>query len=208
MVGNLVLDDCLSSNQISEVRSLVRKPSGRQHPKLTEIVVPDFTDYAQHLDLFQGVDVGFFCIGVYSGQVPDAEFKKITVDYAVAFAAALHQQSPAANLCLLSGAGADKTEQSRTPFARYKGMAENQIARLTPNSYAFRPGYIYPVEARKEPNIGYSILRTLYPLLRAFGPKYSIRSTELARAMFNVGLHGADLHVLENKDILDQLGAA
>ncbi len=202
MVGNLVLQNCLQSEKISEVRSLVRKPLKMNHPKLKEIVIQNFEDYSEHFNLFQNINFGFFCIGVYSGQVPDELFKKITVNYAVKFAEALKQESPDATICLLSGAGADRSEKSKTSFARYKGMAENQISKLNMNFYTFRPGYIYPVTPRNEPNLAYRIVRILYPLLKILGNNFSIKSTELAKAMFNVGIGGAEKEILKNKEIL------
>lgn len=200
MVGNLVLRKCLDSDKITEVRSLVRKATGLQHNKLKETVIEDFEDYSNHMHLFKDIDVAYFCLGVYTGQVPDEEFKKITVNYSVEFAKVLKKESPEATLCLLSGAGADRTEKSKTSFARYKGMAENQIFKLGLNAYSFRPAYIYPVEPRKEPNVGYRIMKVFYPVLKAFG--MSVRSTDLAKAIFSIGLSGAEKNVLENKDIL------
>lgn len=208
MVGNLVLTYCLNSDEVSEVRSLVRQPTGQTHQKLTEIVVRDFEDYSGHSDLFKEIDAAFFCLGVYTGQVSDEMFRKITVDYAVRFAEALERESPEATLCLLSGAGADRTEKSRTAFARYKGTAENRIAKLNLKFYSFRPAYIYPVEPRKEPNAAYRILRIFYPVLKIFGNKFSIKSTELAKAMFNVGLNGAEKQILENRDILNHAASS
>jgi len=202
MIGNLILNHCLDSAKISEVISLVRKPKGTAHAKLKEVVVKDFTDYSQHQALFQNVDFAFFCIGVYTGQVEDELFKKITVDYAVEFASALKEKSPKSTFCFLSGGGSDRTEKSRTAFARYKGMAENQIHDLGLNFHSFRPAYIYPVTARKEPNLMYRFSRTLYPVIKLFGDNVSIKSTELAAAMFNVAMNGADQEILENKDIL------
>lgn len=202
MVGNLILNHCLESAQINEIISLVRKPTGMKHQKLKEVVIHDFEDYSTHQALFQGIDMAFFCIGVYTGQVEDNLFKKITVDYAIQYANALKENSPDATLCFLSGAGADRTEKSRTSFARYKGMAENQIQALGLRFHTFRPGYIYPVTPRKEPNLMYSVSRTLYPLIKLFGKNMSIQSTELATAMFNVGMNGADKEILENRDIL------
>ena len=202
MVGKLVLNNCLNSDKITEVRSLVRKPTGQIHKKLNEIVIADFEDYSTQENLFKDVSAAFFCLGVYTGQVPDDLFKKITVNYAVDFAKELEKNSPQATLCLLSGAGADRTEKSKTSFALYKGMTENQIAKLNLKFYSFRPAYIYPVDARKEPNVGYKIIKTLYPLFKLLGDKYSIKSNELANAMFNVGLNGADKQILENRDIL------
>lgn len=202
MVGSLVLTHCLNSPNVSEVISLVRKPTGKRNTKLKEIQISNFENYSQQKHLFKNVNVAFFCIGVYTGEVSDEIFKTITVDYAVAFAKALEAQSPKARLCLLSGQGADRSEKSKTAFARYKGMAENRIAKLNLEFYSFRPGYIYPVEPRKEPNILYKIMRALYPLIKMLGSNYSIKSSELGSAIFNVGLNGAKNEILENKDIL------
>ena len=201
MIGNLVLMHCLQDDKISEIRCLVRKPSGLHHQKLKEIVIQNFEDYSQDNQLFKDINIAFFCLGVYTGQVKDELFKKITVNYAVAFAKTLANQSPQARICLLSGAGADRTEKSKTPFARYKGMAENQIATLPLEFYSFRPGYIYPVTPRNEPNYGYRLFRFLYPLIKIFGNKYSIPSTDLANALYNVGINGAEKQILENQDI-------
>ncbi len=205
MIGSLIIEQCLHSEHINEVISLVRKPSTQNHHKLTQIIIQDFEEYTDINDIFQNVAVGFFCIGAYTGQVSNDVFKKITVDYAVAFASALKRNSQVANLCMLSGAGADRTEKSRTAFARFKGMAENQISELEMTFFSFRPAYIYPVSPRKEPNLMYRISRILYPLIKLFGKNASIKSTELAKAMFHVGLNGADMEILENKDILEHV---
>ena len=205
MIGGLILKHCLNSNEITEMNSLVRKPSGTIHSKLKEIVIENFEDYSQYANLFKEVDIAYFCIGVYTGQVSDDLFKAITVNYAVQFANALKQLSPNARLCLLSGAGADRTEKSSTSFAKYKGMAENQISALDMNFYTFRPAYIYPVEPRIEPNIGYKISRVLYPVIKIFGKRLSIKSTELALAIFNVGFNGAENEILENRAIFKYL---
>lgn len=202
MIGSLVLEHCLSAPEINQVISLVRKKSESKNPKLNEVVIHNFTDYSAHNTLFEHVDIAFFFIGVYTGKVPDAKFREITVDYAVAFAKAIKEGNPNATLCLLSGAGADRNEKSRTSFARYKGIAENQISQLGLNFYTFRPAYIYPVTPRKEPNLIYRISRVLYPVIQLMGPNSSITSTELAQAMFQVGLKGADSEILENKVIL------
>lgn len=206
MVGKLVLQHCLESDTVSEVISLVRRPSGETHSKLTEKVIADFHTYDEDESSFQEIDAAFFCIGAYTGQVPDDVFKEITLDYAVNFAKLLKEYSPNPTLCLLSGMGADRTEKSKTSFARYKGMAENQISALGLKFHSFRPAYIYPVTPRKEPNFMYTFSRAIYPLLKLFGDGMSIKSTELAEAMFKAGIEGTDQEVLENKEILAFLG--
>jgi uncharacterized protein YbjT (DUF2867 family) len=204
MIGNIVLQHCLASEAVQTVVSLVRKPSGALHPKLTEIAHRDFLNYDGLEAAFTGVDAAYFCIGVYTGAVPDAQFREITVDYTKIFADKLKTHSPGAVFCFLSGAGADPLEKSRTPFARYKGMAENYLIGKGFGALAiFRPGYIYPVEKRAEPNVAYRIFRLLYPLLKnIMGPNASIRSTDLGAAMFKAGLTPPDKTILENRDII------
>ena len=203
MVGSLILKAALEDPKVSEVISLLRSPRNTVHPKLKEVLINDFEDYSQHSTLFQNVEAAHFCIGVYTGQVNNKTFEKITVNYAVKFAEAVQANSPNARLCMLSGAGADRTEKSRTAFAKFKGRAENLIFNMDIDFYTFRPGYIYPVTPREEPNLMYKVSRALYPVLKFMGKNLSIKSTELARAMYHVGMHGTKLKVLENQDILD-----
>ncbi|MGB1038907.1 MAG: NAD(P)H-binding protein, partial [Bacteroidia bacterium] len=156
MVGSILLDLCRQSSQISKVTTLIRKQNSiEQNEKINTVVIKDFKTYDYHLEFFQNADVVFFCLGVYTGQVPKDLFKEITVDYAVNCAKLLAEQNPKARFCLLSGAGADRTEKSRTAFAKFKGMAENQISETNLEFYSFRPGYIYPVEPREEPSFMY-----------------------------------------------------
>ncbi|TKG93676.1 NAD-dependent epimerase/dehydratase family protein [Puteibacter caeruleilacunae] len=205
MIGGIILQECLQSNEISEVISIARRPSKVSHTKLKEVVLLDFNDYSGHEKLFEDVDIVYYCLGVYTGAVPDDKFKEITYDYTVAFIDVLKQYSPDAYFCFLSGQGADRTEKSKMSFAKYKGMAENYLLEEIDNAWSFRPSYIYPVEKRNEPNLGYKIFRALYPLVKLFGKKFSIKSTELAHAMFKVGLKGNSKSILENDEIQERL---
>ena len=154
---------------------------------------------------FSGQDGAIFCLGTYTGAVPDAEFYKVTVDYTVDFSRVLHTASPAAVFSFLSGNGADPTQRSRLAFARYKGEAENALlATGFPHVYIFRPGYIYPVQPRKEPNFSYRLLRAVYPAFRVLFPNLVIPADDLARAMVDAALHGTGERsgsIFENPDI-------
>jgi uncharacterized protein YbjT (DUF2867 family) len=144
-------------------------------------------------------------MGTYTGTVPDAQLRAITVDYPIEFARVLRSSSPDAAFSFLSGSGADPTGRSRMAFARYKGEAENALrASGFPRLYVFRPAYIYPVEPRKEPNFSYRFLRGIYPAFRALFPNQVIRADDLARAMVDVvvgGMGVAPSMVFENRDI-------
>jgi uncharacterized protein YbjT (DUF2867 family) len=204
MIGSLVLNRCLHSDDVAEVIAISRKPLKIVHEKLQEHITHDFKHYNDVEHLFEGIDVAYFCLGVYTGAVSDEVFKEITVDYTKAFAKTLKAKSPNARFSFLSGAGADTKEKSRMAFARYKGMAENILHGLHFDQLSiFRPSYIYPVEKRQEPNFGYRIFRMLYLLFKVLGKNYSITSIQLAKAIYKSGFIKTPTTTLENKDIID-----
>ena len=210
MVGGCALRTCLENPDVSLVTAIGRSRTGINNTKLREVVVEDFTDYSALEDTLENQDVALFCLGAYTGAVPDELFHEITVDYTVAFAKALHKASPQAAFCFLSGQGADQTERSRMAFARYKGAAEKASLEMGfPRVHIFRPSYIYPVTPRKEPNLVYRLTRILYPVLRHIYPNIGITSENLARAMVHAGLYGTNGHehqILENKEIRSMEG--
>jgi len=202
MVGGEVLKACLEHDEIDKITSLVRRPSGIEHLKLKEILVEDFCDVSELKDYFRDVDVAIYCLAAYQGQMSAEEYRRITVDYTKVFATALMQRSPDAVFCLFSAAGADSKEKSKMQFARDKGAAENYVfAKGFSRAHAFRPAYIYPVVKREEPSKLYKLVRILYPLLRLIYPRGVVRSEHLAKAMLEVGLHGGEKLIYENKDI-------
>ena len=187
MVGGYALRYALDQPSVEQVTSVGRRTLGISHAKLTEIVHRDFADCSALTETLRGQDGAIFCLGAYTGAVPDAEFRRITVDYPVEFARVLRISSAEAAFSFLSGKGADRTEQSRIAFARCKGQAEKEVlASGFPRVYIFRPAYIYPVEPRKEPNLSYRLLRWVYPAFRVALPDLVIRSDDLAQAMVDV----------------------
>lgn len=203
MVGGIVLRKCLESPEIGQVISISRRASGVEHDKLTEVLHADFLDLSSLSAHFEQVDVAYFCLGVYTGQVPNDLFETITVDYTKVFADALKAASPGAHFCFLSGEGADPKEKSRVAFARLKGVAENYLIKQDFGAlHIFRPAYIYPVEPRKEPNITYRIARGLYPIVKRLFPASEITSEQLAQAIFQTGLSdGPEEVILSNAAI-------
>jgi uncharacterized protein YbjT (DUF2867 family) len=205
MVGGYALRYALENPAVANVTSIVRRSLGIFHPKLKEVLHPDFTDCSALAEVLSCQDAAVFCLGAYTGAVPDAEFRKITVDYAVEFARVLRGGSPGSVFSFLSGSGADPTGRSRIAFARYKGEAERALlAAGFPRVYIFRPAYIYPVEPRKEPNLGYRALRAIYPVFRVLFPNQVIRADDLGRAMVDVAVRETRVIggvVFENHDI-------
>jgi uncharacterized protein YbjT (DUF2867 family) len=205
MVGGYALRYALDNPDVAAVTSIGRRRLGTIHPKLREVLHQDFSDCETLEEVLSGQDGAIFCLGTYTGAVPDAEFYKVTVDYTVDFSRVLHTASPAAVFSFLSGNGADPTQRSRLAFARYKGEAENALlATGFAHVYIFRPGYIYPVQPRKEPNFSYRLLRAIYPAFRVLFPNLVIPADDLARAMVDAALHGTGERsgpIFENPDI-------
>ncbi len=205
MVGGYALRYALEDTAVGSVTSIGRRKLGILHPKLKEVLHPDFADCSALADALSGQDAAVFCLGAYTGSVPDAELRAITVGYTVEFARVFRSSSPEAAFSFLSGNGADPTGRSRIAFARYKGEAENALlAAGFPHVYIFRPAYIYPVEARKEPNFSYRLLRAIYPAFRMLFPNQVIRADDLGRAMVDVAVRRTGERgglVFENRDI-------
>ena len=187
MVGGYALRWALEHSAIGQVTVIGRRNLGLSHPKLREVLHGDFSNCSALTEALSGQNAAIFCLGAYTGSVPDAELRKITVDYTIEFARVLRDSSPNAAFSFLSGKGADPTGRSRISFARYKGEAEKALlAAGFPRVYIFRPAYIYPVEPRKEPNFSYRLMRVIYPVFRALFPNQVIRADDLARAMVDV----------------------
>ncbi len=212
MVGGCALRVCLDNPDAASVTVIGRRSCGVNDPKLTEIVHDDFMDFPGIADALAGHDVAIFCVGAYTGTVADDDFRRTTVDTTVAFAKVLREKSPQASFSFLSGQGADRSESSRIAFARYKGAAENALLGLRfPRVHIFRPGYIYPVVPREEPNVMYRWTRALWPVVRRVYPNIGLTSEDLARAMVHAGLYGTGGHegpILENRDIRELATAA
>jgi uncharacterized protein YbjT (DUF2867 family) len=205
MVGGYALRYALDHPAVGRVTAIGRRKLGLSHAKLAEVLHQDFADCSALAETLSGQEAALFCLGAYTGAVPDAEFRKITVDYPIEFARVLKQGSPGAAFSFLSGSGADPTGRSRMAFARYKGEAEKALlATGFPRAYIFRPAYIYPVKPRKEPNLSYRLLRVIYPAFRVLFPNQVIPADDLGRAMVDVAVRETRENggkVFENRDI-------
>jgi uncharacterized protein YbjT (DUF2867 family) len=148
MVGGYALRYALDHPAVERVTAIGRKRLGISHPKLTEVLHQDFADCSALKVALSGQDAAVFCLGAYTGAVPEEELRKITVDYTIEFARVLRGSNPDAAFSFLSGNGADPTGRSRIAFARYKGEAEKALlAAGFPRVCIFRPRIHLPGRA-------------------------------------------------------------
>ena len=212
MVGQGVLRECLLDPGVEQVLAIGRSPSGQTHPKLRDLVLKDLTDYSPLAAELTGVDACFFCLGVTSAGMNEADYRKITVDIAAAAGRFMAERNPRMAFVFVSGAGTDPTGKSRQMWARVKGEGENAILALPiPGRFVFRPAFIRPLHGitSRTPlyRVLYAVFRPLYPLIAALFPKRVTTTERVGRAMLSVARNGYRTPVLENADI-DAVGAA
>lgn len=207
MVGQGVLREALAAPDVERVVAVVRKPEGLQHPKLTELVHDDFTNFAGLEDQLRGLDACFYCMGVSAAAMSEQEYRHVTYDFALAAATELARLNPNMVFVYVSGAGTDSTAQGRSMWARVKGETENALLRLPFRAaYMFRPAYIHPAHGERSRTRSYRILygatAWLFPVLRRLFPNSVTTTEQVGRAMLRVAREGAPKQRLENDDIV------
>jgi uncharacterized protein YbjT (DUF2867 family) len=212
MVGQGVLQECLRSSEVESVLSIARGTTGHPHPKLREIAHRDFTDFSAIEGELRGYDVCFFCLGVSSIGMNEADYRRVTYDFTLAAAQVLARQNPGMTFIYVSGSGTDSSGNGTTMWARVKGQTENALFEFPFRAaYAFRPAYIQPLDGIVPKTTwlraGYAIVGPLYPIWKALFPKYVTTTAQVGRAMIHVAREGAPKRVLENRDINEICGA-
>ena len=206
MVGQGVLRECLRDADVARVLAVGRSSIEQRHDKLRELVVKSFNDFASVEADLTGYDTCFFCLGITSAGLSEAEYRRVTYDIALAAARTLVNVNPGMTFIFVSGAGADSSGNSRVMWARVKGETENALLALPfKGVYVFRPAAIRPLHGIRSKtawiNAAYLIVWPFYPLLNALFPNYVTTTELVGRAMITVARRGAPLRVLENKDI-------
>lgn len=183
LVGGLCLELLLADGAWSRVTALVRRPAGRAHPRLAEVVA-DFDRLDERGDAF-AVDDVFCCLGSTIAKAGSQEaFYRVDHDYPVA-AARLASARGARRFLLVTALGADAG--SRIFYNRVKGEVERDVAAFPFEGVALlRPSLI--LGPRDERRTGEALAQRLAPLAAPLlvGPlrRYrAIRAGAVARAM-------------------------
>ena len=212
MIGSGVLMEALRDHRVTSVVAVGRRPTGRDHPKLEEILHADLFDLSPIGDRLTGVDACLFTVGVSAAGMSEEEYHRLTFDMTVTVAKYLLTLNPGITFCYVSGQGTDSTEKGRWMWARVKGKLENELLSMPFDAaYMFRPGYIQPMKGVRSRTrlyaAMYAVTTPLYPLLRRLFPGGVTDSVTLGRAMLRAVVDGSDERVLESADI-NRLGRA
>jgi len=183
-VGQGVLGEALASDVVSEVITVGRTPVPVQHPKLRQLEHRDFTDFSALVEEFKGVDACFWCLGISSNGMSEADYTRITLDFTKAAADVLIAASPQASFVFVSGAGTNP--ESNGMWQRVKGAAEHYVAKAGfARAAAFRPAMILGYKGafpRDLPlKLAYLVLLPLLPVVWPLGGATS--AARIGRAM-------------------------
>ena len=183
MVGKQLIQLLIENETYSEIVSLVRRPSGVKHPKLSELIV-DF-DQPESWKKYVTGDVLFSTLGttIALAKTKEEQYKvDFTYQYAVAQIAAGNGVS---HYVLISSAGANS--KSRTFYMKMKGKLEDKIQSL-PFEYIsiLRPGQLEGnrTEKRTFEKAALSIMHFInkFGLFKRYRP---IMDIQVAKAMIN-----------------------
>lgn len=203
MIGQGVLRECLLDPDVTSVLAVGRASTGRRHEKLREIRHGDFTDFTAIADEFAGRDACFFCLGVSSVGMSEAEYRRVTYDFTVAAARTFAEQSPGAVFVYVSGQGTDSA--GRSMWARVKGETENALLGLPLRAFLLRPGYIQPTHGARSKTtlyrLAYAVIGPFFPVLSRVFPRQVTTTDRLGRAMISIARNGSPKRVLETADI-------
>lgn len=195
--GGSVLRACLSSPVVEEVRTITRRPISIADARLHAFLHKDFCDYSGAAAAFSGVDACFFCLGISVTQVSgEAEYRKITHDFAIAAARTLREQSPSAVFHFISGQGT--SAGSRFMWARVKAETESELMELY-DAVCWRPALIDGEVSDRAPGI-YRLFKPLFRLLRPFRGLY-VAGEDLGRAMLQAASKNFRGRTIENREI-------
>src|SRR5260370_36202470 len=79
MGGGHALRYALEDSAVGTVSSIGRRKIGISHPKLKEVLHPDFADCSALGEALSAHHAAIFCLGAYTGAVPDTHLPPITV---------------------------------------------------------------------------------------------------------------------------------
>jgi uncharacterized protein YbjT (DUF2867 family) len=202
MVGEGVLLECLNHPDVEQILVINRRPGGRSHPKLREIIHTDFFDLTPIEGQLVGYNACFFCLGISSVGIAKEEYKRITYDLTLNAGRLLAKLDPEMTFCYVTGAGTDSSEKGRVAWARVKGATENALMQLFKKAYMFRPGFMKATPGQKNVKSYYRYFAWVYPLGRALYPAGFCTLQEVGRAMINAVTKGYPKQILDVKDIV------
>lgn len=203
MVGQGVLRECLLDPDVELVVTVGRSSTVQSDAKLREILAADLFDLSPFQSQLSGFGACFFCLGVSSAGMSEADYTRVTYDLTLRTAKLLARLNPQMTFVYVSGAGTG----GQSMWARVKGKTEEDLLRLPfKAAYMFRPALIQPMHGVRSKTrsyrVFYALLWPVMPILRRLLPGYVTTTEQVGRAMLAVAKRGFPKPILESRDIV------
>ena len=199
-VGEGVLLECLKSDKVEKVLSVSRKPTGRQHEKLEELIIPNFKDLPENDERFKGYNACFYCAGKSVSGLTEEQYRDITIETPLHFVKAIGENKDM-TFIYISGSGAGK--DSWFMWARVKAEAEEKFNSMKgtqfKDTYSLRPGIMQYSEGMKNISTSMKVLSAFGWLANATNSGNPIQ--DVGKCMMSLCFEGYEKQILECKDI-------
>ena len=208
LVGQGVLHECLADPAVTHVAALGRRPSGRSHDRLEDLVVADFADLSPVEDRLRPFDGCLYCAGAPPIGTSEAEYRRVTLDLTLHVARTLARLNPELVFVYISGAHSDP--DSRIMPLRVKGETERALAALPIRTVMLRTGGIRPVHGERSPHPAMAAMYAVAGPLMGLGvqlmPGLMTTTGRVGRAMLQLLRQDDPPSVVENAEI-NRLGS-
>lgn len=206
MVGKGVLLACIDDPNIEKITLINRKSIHLKHPKVTEVLHQDFSNFSEIAAYFNGIDACFHCMGISANGISETKYHLITYTYTRALADICYESNSNMVFCYVSGAGTDSSEKGNVMWARVKGKTENYLLNKGfKQAYMFRPGIIKPLRGIKSKTAIYQFVYTwlgwLINIIKVINKNTITDTTAMGNAMISVAKTVEPKNILLNKDI-------
>ncbi len=197
-VGEGVLIDCLRNPEVEKILSISRKPTGIQHEKLEEWIVPDFMEIDNSDNHLSGYDAVFFCAGITSVGTPKDVYKIISQDIPLHLAEVLPDKS---KMTFIYVSGAGTRIDGPQEWQKVKGTTEKRLMEMGfRNAFGYRPCQMTPTKGQKTKQVAVQwILCWLLPIGWICG--FSNTIGEVARSMVAISRNGYHKQFISAIDI-------
>ncbi|MDQ8006023.1 MAG: hypothetical protein REI64_14570 [Pedobacter sp.] len=202
LVGDGVLQECLESKAISAVLLVSRWSKQIKHPKLKELIIPDFLELDAYERQLKGYDACFYCTECPAASLDERICSHFAIDMTLSLACRLLELNPNIVFSFLSSSTSDTTELGTVMKARIMGKAENALAKLIfKKLYFFRVGLVASLSQQKCGQFHEKIIYRLFPLLKIFIPNRINTTKEIGLAMINALINKYPERIVDVKAI-------
>ncbi|MCX8490161.1 MAG: NAD(P)H-binding protein [Cyclobacteriaceae bacterium] len=187
LIGSQLLEILLADDHYSSVVAISRRPLGKSHPKLTNIVC-ELSELTESLADVKADDI-FCCLGTTMRLAKTKEaFRAVDYDAPLALGR-VAKQNGATQYLIVSALGSNKN--SSIFYNKVKGEVEEAIDQIGFKSFhVLQPSLL--TGSRKEQRTGEGAAQTFYKIFDFFIPKKyaAIESIKVARALLAFAKQG------------------